>query len=48
MVVGVSEDVDVCVDVEFRMVMRKFMKRDLVIKLKVSVFILVLVCCKMI
>ena len=36
MAAGNSEDVDVCVDAEFRMVMRKLMKRDSVTKLKVN------------
>ena len=35
---GVSEDVDASVDGEFRMVMRKLMKRDSVTKLKVNLF----------
>ena len=44
MAAGVSEDVDACVDPEFRMVMRKLMKRDAVTKLKVNY----LYCCKLI
>jgi len=36
MAAGVSEDVDACVDAEFRMVMRKLTKRDSVTKLKVN------------
>lgn len=36
---GVSEDVDASVDGEFRMVMRKLMKRDSVTKLKVNCII---------
>ena len=36
MAAGTSEDVDASVDSEFRMVMRKLMKRDAVTKLKVS------------
>lgn len=44
MAAGVSEDVDACVDPEFRMVMRKLMKRDAVTKLKVNY----LCCCKII
>lgn len=36
MAAGVGEDVDACVDAEFRMVMRKLMKRDSVTKLKVN------------
>ena len=35
---GVGEDVDASVDGEFRMVMRKLMKRDSVTKLKVKLW----------
>lgn len=35
MAASTGEDVDACVDSEFRMVMRKLMKRDSVTKLKV-------------
>ena len=35
MAASAGEDVDACVDSEFRMVMRKLMKRDSVTKLKV-------------
>ena len=36
MATGSSEDFDASVDAEFRMVMRKLMKRDAVTKLKAS------------
>lgn len=36
MTAGSAEDVDASVDSEFRMVMRKLMKRDAVTKLKVG------------